>query len=223
MQHIDLPEHKNSNKNRTPPSHHQKRVKDKKVYKPHFPSEFGGFSLEKVGDQEQRSSPKVQVKPWLPNKVRKPARFGDAMVGPLLFAAVRKSWEDQCESEKRSWGVSRWSLFGNLRGAISVVTGASIGQGHQTKASTKYRQKWSKKCPKIMFSAALDNYWTFFGHFSTFFRDFSAILSTFRFCGLSNYLPVTTLVPISRCLCPFGVAILRYNCYSSLLIATNRY
>ena len=28
----------------------QKRVKDEKVYKPHFSPEFGGFSLEKVGE-----------------------------------------------------------------------------------------------------------------------------------------------------------------------------
>ena len=50
----------------------QNRVKDKKVYKPHFSPEFGGFFLGKDRD--------VQVKPWLPNKVRKPARF----CGPLL-------------------------------------------------------------------------------------------------------------------------------------------
>ena len=30
---------------------------------------------------------RVQVKPWLLNKVRKPARFCDAMVGPLLILA----------------------------------------------------------------------------------------------------------------------------------------
>ena len=28
----------------------QKRVKDEKVYKPHFSPEFGGFSLERVGE-----------------------------------------------------------------------------------------------------------------------------------------------------------------------------
>ena len=46
-----------------------------KVYKPHFSLEFGGFSLEKVG--EFRLNPGSRTKfANLP--------FGDAMVGPLL-------------------------------------------------------------------------------------------------------------------------------------------
>ena len=34
------------------------------------------------------------------------------------------------------------------------------------------RQKLSKKCPKIVFSAPLDNFRTFFGHFFDIFRTF---------------------------------------------------
>ena len=44
----------------------QKRVKDEKVYKPHFSPEFGGFSLEKVG--ESRLNPGSRTKfPNLPD------------------------------------------------------------------------------------------------------------------------------------------------------------
>ena len=32
------------------------------------------------------------------------------------------------------------------------------------------RQKMSKKCPKIVSSAPLENFWTFFGHFFDIFR-----------------------------------------------------
>ena len=53
------------------------------------------------------------------------------------------------------------------------------------------RQKLSKKSPKIVFSAPSD-----------IFRHFSDILSTFPFSGLSNDLPVTTLVPQTILGCP---------------------
>ena len=53
-------------------------VKHKKGYKPHSSPEFGGFSLAKMGEFRLN-------KPWLPNKVRKPARFRVAMAGPLLI------------------------------------------------------------------------------------------------------------------------------------------
>ena len=48
------------------------------------------------------------------------------------------------------------------------------------------RQKMSKKCPKIVCAVPPDN-------FSTFFRHFSDILSTFSSSGLSNDLPVSRL------------------------------
>ena len=61
--------------------------------KPIFLLNSEGFSLEKVGESLQEASglkgPKppvggwgcLKVKPWFPNKLRKPARFCDAMVG----------------------------------------------------------------------------------------------------------------------------------------------
>ena len=43
------------------------------------------------------------------------------------------------------------------------------------------RQKVSKNCPKIVFSAPPDNFWTFFGHFFGIFRTFCRH-SLFRGC-----------------------------------------
>ena len=49
------------------------------------------------------------------------------------------------------------------------------------------RQKLSKKCPKIVFSAPPDNFWTFFGHFFDIFRTF---------CRHSPFLGCPTLCPL---------------------------
>ena len=88
--------------------------------------------------------------------------------------------------------------------AISNLTRYSLccnGRALDRVTKQKHRpngQKMSKKCPKIVSSVPPDNFWTFFGHFfdifRTFFRHFSDILSTFPFSGLSNDLPVTTLL-----------------------------
>ena len=56
-----------------------------------------------------------------------------------------------------------------------VVTGE-----HWTGSPNKSIDQIGKKCPKIVFSASLDSFWTFFGHF---FEIFSDILSTSPFSG----------------------------------------
>ena len=50
------------------------------------------------------------------------------------------------------------------------------------------RQKLSKKCPKIVFSAPSDNFWTFFGHFFDIFRTF---------CRHSHFLGCPMICPFT--------------------------
>ena len=59
-----------------PPSHHKSASRTKRFINPIFLLNSSFFFSGK--------GRRVWVKPWLPNKVRKPARFCDAMVGPLL-------------------------------------------------------------------------------------------------------------------------------------------
>ena len=49
------------------------------------------------------------------------------------------------------------------------------------------RQKLSKKCPKIVFSAPLDKFWTFFRHLFDIFRTF---------CRHSQFLGCPTICPL---------------------------
>ena len=68
----------------------QKRVKDEKIYKPHFLLN-SELSLEKVGE--------FRLNPGSRTKFTNPAWFCDAMVGPLLkISAVEK--------KLRTWYVS---------------------------------------------------------------------------------------------------------------------
>ena len=69
-----------------------------------------------------------------------------------------------------------------------IVTGV-----HWTGSPNKSIDQLGKNCPKNVRKLCFQPLRTIFGHFRTFFRHFSDILSTFPFSGLSNDLPVTTL------------------------------
>ena len=67
-------------------------------------------------------------------------------------------------------------------------SGQKLSENVRKLCSQPLRTEITKKCLKIVFSAPPDNFWTFFAHFF----DFSDILSTIPFSGLSNDLLVTT-------------------------------
>ena len=76
---------------------------------------------------------------------------------------------------------------------------------HWTASPNKSIDQIGKNCPKNAQTLCYQPLQTIFGHFRTFFRHFSDILSTYTFSGLSNDWPVTTLtlsrwVILSTCL-----------------------
>ena len=85
-------------------------------------------------------------------------------------------------------GSSYWGWDGCGSGCLESGKNCN-GRALDRVAQQKHRpnrQKLCKKCPKIVFSAPRDIFWTFFGHFSTIF----GYLLTFCFSWLSNGLPV---------------------------------
>ena len=95
---------------------------------------------------------------------------------------------------------------------------ASIGQGHQTKASAKWAKTVQKMSENCVFQSLLDNFW----------EHFSDISSTFPFSGLSNDLPVTILNLLRRVksarTVKFGMAIRKHHgkCSEMLLLPRKR-
>ena len=103
-------------------------------------------------------------------------------------------------------GVFGWGgdlLHEGLGPKSSACPSILVTCAHWTGSPNKSIDQIGKNCPRKARKLCFQLLWTTFGQFSdiffdvfrTFFRDFSDILSTFPFSGLSNGLPVTIRYP----------------------------